>query len=82
MPDEKLRTETRRLTQDSPITLFQISGNASSMASSWTNDLYLVSPEQSDGTEIELASRSFNRLARTPKRHPELCKLFPHPELS
>ena len=57
MPNEKLRTETRRLTQDSPITLYQISGNASSMGGSWTNDLYFVSPEQSGGTEVEYVNR-------------------------
>ena len=57
MPNEKLRTETRRLTQDSPITLYHISGNASSMGSSWTNDLYFVSPEQSGGTEVEYVNR-------------------------
>ena len=57
MPNEKLRTDTRKLNQDSPITLYHISGNASSMGSSWTNDLYFVSPEQSGGTEVEYVNR-------------------------
>ena len=66
MPNQEIIEESRKLSQDSPITLFQISGNASSMASSWTNDLYLVSPEQSGGTEVEYVNRDGNVVTYEP----------------
>ena len=60
MPNQKIIKESRRLTQDSPIILFQISGNNSSMASNWSNDLFLVSPEQSGGNSVRYIDRDGN----------------------
>lgn len=57
MPNKAIINESRKLTQDSPITLFHISGNSSPFASSWTNDLFLVSPEQSGGNSVEYVER-------------------------
>lgn len=57
MPNDAIKNESRKLSQDSPITLYQISGNASSMGSSWGNDLFLVSPEQSGGAEVQYVDR-------------------------
>jgi lambda family phage minor tail protein L len=57
MPNQKIIKESRKLTQDSPLTLFHISGNSSVFASSWTNDLFLVSPEQSGGKSVEYVDR-------------------------
>ena len=57
MPNNAITNESRKLSQDSPITLYQISGNASSMGNSWGNDLFLVSPEQSGGAEVQYVDR-------------------------
>ena len=56
----KIRNETQQLSQDSAITLYQISGNSSAMASSWTNDLFLVSPEESGGNKVVYVDRDGN----------------------
>ena len=56
----KIRNETQQLSQDSAITLYQISGNSSAMASSWTNDLFLVSPEESGGKKVVYVDRDNN----------------------
>ena len=66
MPDSKVINESRRLTQDSPITLYHISGEASSLASSWNNDLFLVSPEESGGHPVEYVDRDDNVRTYTP----------------
>lgn len=60
MPNQKIIKESRKLTQDSPIILYQISGNNSSMASNWSNDLFLVSPEQSGGNSVRYIDRDEN----------------------
>lgn len=55
--NSSIKNETRELVQDSQITLYQISGDTSSMAGAWTNDLYLVSPEQSGGNPVQYVNR-------------------------
>ena len=60
MPNQKIIKESRKLTQDSPIILFHITGNSSTFASSWTNDLFLVSPEQSGGSSVEYVDKDGN----------------------
>jgi lambda family phage minor tail protein L len=57
MPNNSsIKNEARSLIQDSQITLYQISGSASALASAWSGDLYLVSPEQSGGNKVEYAN--------------------------
>lgn len=57
MPNSNIIQESRQLVQDSPIILFHISGSSSTYASSWTNDLYFVSPEQSGGKSVQYVDR-------------------------
>ena len=59
MPNSKIIKESRKLSQDSPITLYQISGEASAMAGSWTGDLFLVSPEESGGHPVRYVNRDW-----------------------
>mgnify|MGYP001295037519 FL=1 len=53
-----IRNESRSLSQDSPITLYQIASGSSPLASQWTSDLYLVSPEQSGGSPVQYVNRN------------------------
>ena len=66
MPNSKIIKESRKLSQDSPITLYHISGEASAMASSWSGDLYLVSPEESGGHPVKYVNRDGNLKSYTP----------------